>query len=105
RLGESIGRRPELVVVATDVRLPPAYRGAVMPDSLALVTALRGGGVAAVVSGAGPTVLALARRVPGGTDADGVIAEVFGPTMGGWRVRTLGVAPHGAALEALDEVG
>ena len=37
--------------------------------------------------------------------ADGVIAEVFGPTMGGWRVRTLGVAPHGAALEALDEVG
>lgn len=104
-LVEALGRRPELLLDATEDRLHQAYRGAVMPDSLALVTALRARGVAAVVSGAGPTVLALARRVPGGTDADGVIAEVFGPTMGGWRVRTLGVAPHGAALEALDEVG
>ncbi len=98
-LVEALGRRPELLLPATEDRLHQSYRGAVMPDSLALVTALRARGVAAVVSGAGPTVLALARRVPGGTDADGVIAEVFGPTMGGWQVRTLGVAAEGASVE------
>src|SRR5690606_9939339 len=98
-LVEALGRRPELLFAATEDRLHQAYRGAVMPDSLALVTALRARGVAAVVSGAGPTVLALARKVPGGTDADGVIAEVFGPTMGGWRVHTLGVADQGATVE------
>lgn len=98
-LVEALGRRPELLLPATEDRLHQHYRGSVMPDSLALVTALRSRGVAAVVSGAGPTVLALARKVPGGTDADAVIAEVFGPTMGGWRVRTLGVAPHGAQVE------
>jgi len=98
-LVEALGRRPELLLAATEDRLHQSYRGSVMPDSLALVTALRSRGVAAVVSGAGPTVLALARSVPGGTDADAVIAEVFGPTMGGWRVRTLGVAGHGASVE------
>ena len=100
-LVEALGRRPELLLEATEDRLHQSYRGAVMPDSIALVTALRSRGVAAVVSGAGPTVLVLARRVPGGTDADATIAEVFGPTMGGWRVRTLGIAPRGAIVEEL----
>lgn len=100
-LVEALGRRPELLLPATEDRLHQSYRGTVMPDSLALVTALRSRGVAAVVSGAGPTVLALARKVPGGTDADAVIAEVFGPTMGGWQVHALGVAAHGASVERI----
>ena len=104
-LVEALGRRPELLLAATEDRLHQAYRGAVMPDSLALVGALRARGVAAVVSGAGPTVLALARSVPGGTDADGVIAEVFGPAMGGWRVRPLAVAHRGVAVESLGSAG
>lgn len=100
-LVEALGRNPALLLPATEDRLHQSYRAAVMPDSLALVAALRARGVAAVVSGAGPTVLALARTVPGGTDADAIIAEVFGPTMGGWQVRRLAVAPRGAVVEPL----
>jgi homoserine kinase len=51
-------RRPDLLHAATEDRLHQAYRGAAMPGSLALVERLRADGVAAVVSGAGPTVLA-----------------------------------------------
>ncbi|TGY84518.1 homoserine kinase, partial [Cellulomonas shaoxiangyii] len=61
-LVEALGRRPDLLLDATGDRLHQGYRRSVMPESLALVDALRARGVAAVVSGAGPTVLALARR-------------------------------------------
>ena len=57
-------------------RLHQEYRRAVMPGSLALVDALRAAGSAAVVSGAGPTVLVLARRAAdGATDADDAVAR------------------------------
>jgi homoserine kinase len=52
-------RRPDLLFAATEDRLHQGYRGSAMPGSLALVERLRADGVAAVVSGAGPTVLAL----------------------------------------------
>ena len=75
-----------------------------MRDSLALVDALRSRGVAAVVSGAGPTVLVLARTVGTVdgvvlTDADGAIADAFGGAMGGWRVLPLAVDRAGATVE------
>ncbi|MCC9306892.1 homoserine kinase [Kitasatospora sp. RB6PN24] len=58
-LVEALTRRPELLLAATEDRLHQDYRAAAMPDSAALVAALRAEGVPAVVSGAGPTVLAL----------------------------------------------
>ncbi|WP_019134888.1 homoserine kinase [Cellulomonas massiliensis] len=102
-LVEALGRRPDLLLDATVDRLHQEYRRPVMRDSLALVDALRARGVAAVVSGAGPTVLALARRLPGApgdatgarTDADEAVAEVFGGVMGGWRVLPLAVDHDG----------
>ncbi|GEA83332.1 homoserine kinase [Cellulomonas gelida] len=115
-LVQALGRRPDLLLDATVDKLHQEYRRAVMPDSLALVDALRARGVAAVVSGAGPTVLALARRLedasaPGagaaagadderarGTDADAAIAEAFGGVLGGWIIRPLAVDPSGARL-------
>jgi homoserine kinase len=97
-LVEALGRRPDLLLDATADRLHQDYRRAVMPHSLALVDALRASGVAAVVSGAGPTVLALARRVPGGTDADDAIATAFGPSMGGWRVLPIAVDQGGVQV-------
>lgn len=51
--------RPELLLAATEDRLHQRYRAAGMPASAELVARLRGLGVPAVVSGAGPTVLAL----------------------------------------------
>ncbi|WP_029290443.1 homoserine kinase [Cellulomonas sp. HZM] len=100
-LVEALGRRPELLLDATVDTLHQEYRRSVMPHSLALVDALRSAGVAAVVSGAGPTVLALARRLEGGgTDADEAIAAAFGGAMGGWRVLPLAVAHGGVEIVA-----
>jgi homoserine kinase len=68
----------ELLHAATRDLLHQAYRAPAMPETAALVDALRAEGLPAVVSGAGPTVLALtttaqvpdaARRAPGGWTA------------------------------------
>ncbi|MEV4431502.1 homoserine kinase [Streptomyces sp. NPDC049555] len=58
-LVEALTRRPELLLPATEDRLHQEYRAPAMPESVALVNRLRGDGVPAVISGAGPTVLAL----------------------------------------------
>ncbi|UJP41293.1 homoserine kinase [Cellulomonas palmilytica] len=112
-LVQALGRRPDLLLDATVDRLHQEYRRRVMPDSLALVDALRRRGVAAVVSGAGPTVLALARRLRDadaaghgtedvGTDADAAIADAFGGVLGGWVIRPLPVDPSGVRLAVGD---
>ncbi|MGP6171413.1 homoserine kinase [Microbacterium sp. A204] len=51
---------PELLLDATADRLHQDYRAEAMPETHKLVTALRAAGFAAVVSGAGPSVLVLA---------------------------------------------
>jgi homoserine kinase len=61
-LVEALTRRPDLLLTATVDRLHQQYRAAAMPASLELVDRLRAAGVAAIVSGAGPTVLALTDR-------------------------------------------
>ncbi|MFI5802196.1 homoserine kinase [Streptomyces sp. NPDC051561] len=58
-LVEALTRRPELLMPATEDRLHQDYRTPAMPESVALVARLRADGVPAVISGAGPTVLAL----------------------------------------------
>jgi homoserine kinase len=58
-LVEALHRRPDLLLEATEDRLHQPYRVDAMPKSAALVEELRAAGVPAVVSGAGPTVLAL----------------------------------------------
>ena len=57
-------------------------------------------GVAAVVSGAGPTVLVLARRDGDGTtDADDAVRAAFGGAMGGWQILPLPVDRTGATVQ------
>lgn len=56
----ALTRQPELLLPATRDYLHQRYREPAMPQSLALVGQLRADGVPAVVSGAGPTVLAFA---------------------------------------------
>jgi homoserine kinase len=77
---------PGLLLAATEDRLHQNYRAPSMPATFALVTALRGDGVPAVVSGAGPSVLALAG--PDWTP----------PQPDGWAVLALDVDTRGATV-------
>jgi homoserine kinase len=96
----ALTQSPRLLLDATEDRLHQAYRAPAMPESLALVERLRAKGIAAVVSGAGPTVLAL-------TSGDGELAAVadsIGAEVGSsWHIHTLDVAPHGACVQPIDQ--
>ncbi len=50
---------PSFLLPATADRLHQQYRASAMPESAALVAELRAAGIAAVISGAGPSVIAL----------------------------------------------
>jgi homoserine kinase len=82
--------RPDLLLDATEDRLHERFREPAMPESLRLVDRLRAEGVPAVVSGAGPTVLAL-------TEESGVRA-VAGAAPAGWRVLCPAVSAVGARV-------
>ncbi len=56
----ALTQSPELLMAATEDKLHQSYRAAAMPETDRLVRALRAAGFAAVVSGAGPSVLVLA---------------------------------------------
>ncbi len=56
----ALTQSPELLFAATEDRLHQNYRAEAMPETAALVQALRAAGYAAVVSGAGPSILVLA---------------------------------------------
>jgi homoserine kinase len=87
-LVHAMTRDPALLLEATVDRLHQRQRGTAMPESLDLVDRLRAAGHAAVISGAGPSVLVLARRA-----AVGAVTEL---TPAGWQARPLEVDPSGA---------
>jgi homoserine kinase len=60
----ALDHAPERLFRATEDFLHQQFRASAMPDSLALVGSLRADGLAAVVSGAGPTVLVLTADDP-----------------------------------------
>lgn len=82
--------RPELLLPATEDELHQEYRRPAMPASLRLVDELRCAGVAAVVSGAGPSVLALSREEQ--------VSEVRAVAGDGWVVMTPGIDRAGAQV-------
>src|SRR4051812_46127765 len=90
----ALAGRPEQLHRATRDYLHQEYRRPAMPGSLSLVDELRADGVAAVVSGAGPTVLAF-------TDGDGsaLTHELLARCPAGWAARHLAVALDGARVE------
>jgi homoserine kinase len=69
--------RPDLLLPATEDRLHQDYRERAWPDTMRLVRALRENGVAATVSGAGPTVIAFTTdgALPAGVDLGGYTAR------------------------------
>ncbi|MFI0367584.1 homoserine kinase [Actinomadura sp. 1N219] len=86
------GLDADVLLDATEDRLHQTYRAPAMPESAALVGRLRAAGVPAVISGAGPTVLAFtsASRV------DSIVPEVGN----GWLKHPLDVATRGARVVA-----
>jgi homoserine kinase len=81
--------RPELLMLATEDRLHQPYRRPAYPESAALVDRLREHGVPALISGAGPTVLAL-------PSAGDLPADLVGP---GFAVTPLVVDRRGAVVQ------
>ncbi|RBY83980.1 homoserine kinase [Blastococcus sp. TF02A-26] len=93
---------PDLLLPATEDRLHQRQRATAMPESLALVDRLRAEGLAAVVSGAGPSVLVLTVRDPGDDlvdFSDGVaVRRVAALTPPDWRLLPLSVDVTGVRV-------
>jgi homoserine kinase len=94
---------PALLFDATEERLHQPYRAAAMPGTGALIRSLREAGIPAVLSGAGPAVLAFPNS-PGeagvrrGAAGDGRAGEVESLVPAEWSVMSLAVAPEGARI-------
>jgi homoserine kinase len=84
--------RPDLLFRATEDFLHQSYRSEAMPASFALLTKLRGAGVAAFISGAGPTVLALHT----GSESD--VAEIIRAAGNKFEGKSLEISRTGAEL-------
>jgi homoserine kinase len=85
-LVHALTRDPGLLFAATEDRLHQPYRASGQPASAALVARLRDEGVAAVISGAGPTVLAFV--------SDGWTE----PNLPAWQIWPLNIDTRGATV-------
>jgi homoserine kinase len=99
-LVHALTTEPALLHAATEDRLHQGYRAPGMPETAELVARLRSAGVAAVVSGAGPSVLALLPEGDGDAarDAHRLIPD-------GWDGHSLGVAATGAGILIPEHAG
>ena len=99
-LVQALCHRPDLLYEATAERLHQEYRARVMPETIQLVRALRDAGQAAVVSGAGPSVLVLERASDGDVGAQ-VRKEILAAVGSVWTVLMPGIATDGALAERI----
>jgi homoserine kinase len=95
----ALTRHPDLLFDATQDLLHEPYRRPLMPASAELITRLRAAGVAAVLSGAGPSVLALtvAGRDPGPEEVDSIASQTGNP----WHVTSLEIDRQGASIRSV----
>ncbi|OJX65674.1 MAG: homoserine kinase [Micrococcales bacterium 73-13] len=89
---------PELLFEATEDRLHQDYRAEAMPETYELVQRLRAAGHAAVVSGAGPSILVLASDPAARADAAGIVER---SARSRWDSRMLAVDVRGATVVSL----
>lgn len=98
-LVHALGSNPDLLFAATQDQLHQDFRAQVMPISFELMTQLRTMGLAATISGAGPTVLILDRA----THGDRVLtaaAQLLGE-QSNWQVLQPGIDLQGARVTTL----
>jgi homoserine kinase len=93
-LVQALGRRPDLLLEATEDRLHQAQRAAAMPETAELVQRIRALGGAAVVSGAGPSVLVLGA----GESAVAAVTNALAGSGQQWTVLRPGVDTVGSLL-------
>jgi homoserine kinase len=94
-LVHALSRRPDLLPEATEDRLHQAQRAPAMPETADLVHRVRELGAAAVVSGAGPSVLVLGTR---GEPLVAVEAALTGSVGTRWTVLRPGIDTVGSLL-------
>jgi homoserine kinase len=88
---------PTVLLAATQDLLHQSYRAPIMPATADLVSRLRGAGIPAVVSGAGPSVLVFAGPV---TSPDrGELGSIVRETGNGWLISPLDVDRQGASVQ------
>lgn len=97
----ALTQKPEFLLAGTEDYLHQSYRAEAMRPSAGLLGALRAAGHAAVVSGAGPTVLVLAN---GEAEAEASLEFIRGYTSENtpdvaWRVMKLAVDVEGAKVD------
>lgn len=92
---------PTYLLEGTEDSLHQGYRASAMLDSATLINRMRSAGFAAVVSGAGPTVLVLTAGQGGAQAAQTKMADLLAESGLGnsWRVLNLKVATEGAKVE------
>jgi homoserine kinase len=92
-----------ILLDATEDRLHQPYRAGVMPETARLIQRLRDAGVPAVVSGAGPSVLAFLVRPEAADAPSSASLDVLDSTvrdMGtGWDISALDVDRRGASIQ------
>ncbi|RQP11500.1 MAG: homoserine kinase [Microbacteriaceae bacterium] len=86
---------PELLLAATEDKLHQSYRASAMPETDALIQLLRAEGLAAVVSGAGPSILVLGSDPAQRLRAAELIAE---KAESSWECLMLAVDFRGATV-------
>lgn len=91
-LSHALTHRPDLLFRATEDFLHQEYRTSGMPASLKLMNTLRKAGVAAFISGAGPTVLALH------TSDQSELEELMRAAGNSFEAKSLDIAVRGATL-------
>jgi homoserine kinase len=91
----ALTQSPELMMAATEDKLHQSYRAAAMPETSALISALRASGHPAVVSGAGPSVLVLEDDPKKRLKAMEMVFKDFST----WTPLALAVDFKGASLE------
>jgi homoserine kinase len=88
---------PHVLFEATEDFLHQPYRADLMPETAALLDALRREGAAAVVSGAGPAVLVLS--FDGQPPSPGAIGSIAGKAGTPWDVIPLRIDQQGAHVQ------
>lgn len=99
----ALTQAPDLLLDATQDVLHQPYRAPLMPATADLIGRLRGAGIAAVLSGAGPSVLALTVR--GKTPGPAKVGSIAGQAGKQWHVSPLDVDRQGATIASVPSGG